>query len=61
MSPILIGIFAALGIGVWVYDKSMKHTGSNTRSSVIAGAVAGVVAFIVTLTIVAFIDSALAN
>lgn len=61
MSPILIGLFAALGVGVWAYDKSMKNTGNNTRSSVIAGAVAGVISFIVTLTIVVFIDSALAN
>lgn len=56
---VIIALLVAFSSTAWVYDKSARRTGGNSRSSLIAAVVAGVAAFIVTLTVASLIDSAL--
>lgn len=59
MPPIVVALFAGAGIAAWVYNRSMRYTGNNTKNSVTIAGVSGVIAFIITLTIISFINSAL--
>lgn len=61
MSPFLIAFFAAAGVSAWVYNKTMRYTGNNTQNSIIMTAATGIIIFIIFLTIVSFVDSAVAK
>lgn len=61
MSPILVGLFAGLGVGAWVYNKAMRNTGNNTKNSLTLAGVCGVISFIIVLTLLSLVDSALSN
>lgn len=60
-SGVLIGFLVAVSGATWVYTKTMRQTGNNTKSSLITAGVFGLIGFIVTVTLVATIDSMLAN
>lgn len=52
MSHVLIAIFAAAGVGGWVYSKLARYTGGgNQQNAFIGAAVAAVLSFIVVLTL----------
>ena len=59
MPPYLIALFAALGVSAWVYNKTMRYTGNNTKNSIIIAVVTAIIVFIIFLTILSLTDSAL--
>ncbi|HYF97011.1 MAG TPA: hypothetical protein VD947_03155 [Patescibacteria group bacterium] len=61
MSPILVGLFAGVGVSAWVYNKAMRNTGNNTKNSLTLAGVCGVISFIIVLTLLSLVDSALSN
>jgi uncharacterized membrane protein YidH (DUF202 family) len=61
MPPYIIALLAAAGVAAWVYSKAMRYTGNNTSNSITVSVAFGVIVFIVVLTILSFIDSALAG
>lgn len=48
MSSGVIAFFVALGVGAWVYNLTMKQSGSQTKTAL---TVAGIVAFLAFLII----------
>lgn len=54
-----IGIIVGISSGVWVWNKTLRRTGGNNKSSIVTGVIAGVIAFFVILTVVVLVDQAL--
>lgn len=55
MSPALIALFAALGVGGWAYSKLVRRTGNSNPQSVALSALAlGFFTFIVVFTLLKF-------
>lgn len=52
LSNFMVGLFAALGGGAWVYAKMQRSTGGNTSNSLI---IAGGAALIIFLAMVTFL------
>lgn len=50
-----IGVLLAIGIGGWVFAKTQKSTGNNTKTALIVAGVAAFFAFILMLTILSFV------
>lgn len=50
MSNFVIALLVSLGVGGWVYNLTMKHSGSQTKTSL---TVAGVVSLLVFLIVFA--------
>jgi hypothetical protein len=61
MSPVLISLFAAAGVSAWVYNKTMRYTGSNTNNSIAITAATAVIVFVIFMTVLSIIDSALSS
>jgi hypothetical protein len=47
----IVAFFVGLGVAAWLYNRTMKSSGSNTKNSLIIGGVAGGIAFIVIFTL----------
>ena len=47
MGSVVFAALLAIGVTTWIYTKFMRHTGSNTRTSVIASAAAGLFIFFI--------------
>lgn len=45
-SNFLIGLVFAIGAGGWIYAKTMRSTGGNTKSSLMAAGVSGFIIMI---------------
>lgn len=52
MSPVLIALFFALGVGGWVYSKITRRTGGVTQYDILVTVVVAVMVFIVAWTLV---------
>lgn len=60
-SSALIGFLAGVSAAAWVYTKTMRRTGNNTKNSATLAALAGGAVFVVVLTIMSFVNSATGN
>ncbi|MGI9027765.1 MAG: hypothetical protein ACR2FM_02895 [Candidatus Saccharimonadales bacterium] len=60
-SGTIIGLIVGISASVWVWNKTLRRTGGNNKSSIITGAIAGIFAFIVVMTVVVLIDQSLAK
>ena len=47
----IVAFFVGLGVAAWLYNRTMKSSGSNTKNSLIVGGVTGGIAFIVVFTL----------
>ena len=47
MGSVVFAALLAIGTTTWIYTKFMRHTGSNTRSSIIASGAAGLFIFFI--------------
>jgi len=56
VSNFLITIFATAGASAWIYNKLLRQTGNNTKSSAIATTVAGIFIFIAVLLLLNFLS-----
>ena len=52
----MITIFATAGASAWIYNKLLRQTGNNTKSSAIATTVAGIFIFIAVLLLLNFLS-----
>lgn len=52
MSPVLIALFFALGIGGWTYSKITRRTGGVTQYDILVTAIVAVMVFIVAWTLI---------
>jgi len=41
LSNLTIALFLGAGTGAWIFAKMMRHTGNNTKSSIIVAIVSG--------------------
>jgi MFS superfamily sulfate permease-like transporter len=53
-SNALIGFFAALGFGAWVYSKMQRQTGGNTQSALVVAGGAALLGFLFVITLLSF-------
>ena len=51
----LVALMFGVGLGGWVYYQMMRHTGNNTKSSLIAAGLAGLVGAFVIYTLFAWV------
>ncbi len=51
MSPFLLALLFALGVGAWVYNKVQHRNGGITKQSLIAASAVGAVALVIFYTL----------
>jgi uncharacterized membrane protein SpoIIM required for sporulation len=51
-SNAFVALIIAGGLGVWIYNKLMRQTGGNTKSSLTGAAVSAGIIFLVVVTLV---------
>lgn len=51
MNSIVVSLLFALGFGAWVYNKTMKHNGSQTQQALLVAGVVGAIGMVVFYTI----------
>lgn len=54
LSNVMVGLFAAVGAGAWVYSKVQHQTGGNTQNSLIVAGFAALGAFLAVVTFLQF-------
>lgn len=54
-SNLLIAFILAVGLGGWVYNKTMHSTGNNTQTALIVAFVAGIIALLLVNTLLGYI------
>lgn len=57
MSNVVVGLFLALGVGAWTYNKTMQRTGNNTHASLTLTAIAALFTFVVGVTVMIMVTS----
>lgn len=57
MSSVAIALLVALGSGAWIYNKFMRSTGGNAKSSITSAAIAGIAIFIFMLLVLMFVGN----
>lgn len=55
-SGVIIGAIVGVSAGTWVWNKTLRRTGGNNKSSIIVGVIAGLIAFFFILTVVKLVD-----
>jgi hypothetical protein len=50
-SNFMVGLLLGAGFGAWVYSKTMRSTGNNTKNSLILAACAGVGALVLIMVL----------
>ena len=55
----MIGLLVALSVATWVYTKTMRSSGGNTKNSLVVAGVAGLFAFFIILAVIAAIDNSI--
>ena len=48
----VVGLIASVSVGAWVYAKTMRQTGNNTKSALTTAGVTGLITFIVIFIII---------
>ncbi len=56
-SNVMISLFVAGPLGVWVYTKMLRQTGGNKQSSLIGAAISAGIAFLVAVTLISMLAS----
>jgi len=51
MSDFVIAFFVAIAGGTWLYNRLMRHTGNNTKNSLVAAGASAVLLFILMIII----------
>lgn len=59
MANWIVALLLATGAGAWIYNKLLRTTGNNTRSSAIGAVVSGLLIFVLALIILGFISNAI--
>jgi hypothetical protein len=57
MSNALVAFLFSLGFAAWVYAKTMRSTGNNTKTALITAGASALVAFLILNTILGLIPS----
>ena len=51
-----MGLFAGIGVGGWVYNKTMRQTGNNTKNALIVASIAGGFVLLLVVIIMAAVN-----
>jgi hypothetical protein len=57
LSSIVVAIMVAAGAGAWVFEKTMRRTGGNTKSALLVSGVAGGFSFVLVWSVMSLIDN----
>lgn len=56
MSSGVIAFFVALGVGAWVYNLTMKQSGSQTKTALTVGGIVALLVFLIVFTLANMVD-----
>jgi hypothetical protein len=55
MTNAFISLMLAAGVGTWIYSKTMRQTGNNTKSALTVAGIVAVLAFLVMLYLLSLV------